>query len=84
MDRVGDAIVRDVCERTPTGLDRLRLSDALSEFERNIALESFEGHGFNDTAFGEYLADNAEDFADEAPRLAQVIGQFRETYGYGD
>lgn len=84
MDRVGDAIVRDVCEQPIPGLERLRLSDALSEFERNIALESFDGHGFNDTAFGEYLADNAERFADEAPRLAEVIGQLRDTYGYRD
>lgn len=82
MSVVGDAIVRDVCAKPIAPMDRLLLSDALCEFEREVALESFEGSGMNDVALGEYLADNAGRFADDAPRLPRIINQLRAQYGY--
>jgi hypothetical protein len=82
MDKVGDALVRDLCGKPISGVDRLLVSDALSEFEQHVGLEWFEGCGFSNTMLGEYLSDMAEEFDKDAPRLAKIVTDLRRQYGY--
>lgn len=72
---LADEIIRDLCEKPVPPLERMRLHDALSQFE--CELEGFmESHGYNLTRLAESIVDRPWEgpIADRMTALADRYG----------